>query len=148
MTLHQNQSLERILECAVVVSWGDLVRGTQAGSIHVEYELAPDCTVDSLKVWSSTSRGHWFLACEYWMSSSPLHQVGIHFRNGYTSEGLAQNLEFVMRHQTAFSPPMDLGRQGLLQIQTPTQEEGVVASASVSEALNRVDPVLEQPLAA
>lgn len=148
MTLHQNQSLERILECAIVVSWNDLVSGTQAGLIHIEYELAPDGTLDSLKIWSSTSRGHWLLACEYWMSSSALHGVGIHFHNGYTSNSLAQILEFVMHHQTAFSLPTDLGRQGLLQIQTPKQEESAAASVSMSETLSAVGAVIEQPVAA
>jgi hypothetical protein len=148
VTLQGKESIVQILECAIVASWNDLVRGAQAGLIHIEYELAPDGTVDSLKVWSSTSRGHWFLACEYWMSSSTLHGVGILFHNGYTSEGLAHTLEFVMHHQTAFSLPTALGRQGLLQIQTPTQEESVAAPASVSEALNRVDSTLEKPVAA
>jgi len=43
-----------------------------------------------------------------------------------------------MQHQTSFSLQADLGRQGLLQIQTPTKEEAVGAAASVKEALYRV----------
>ena len=148
MTLHQDQSLERILESAIVVPWNDLVSGAQAGLVHIEYELAPDRTLDSLRVWSSTSRGHWLLVCEYWMSSSPLHGIGIHFHNGYTSKSLADNLEFVMHHQTAFSLPRDFGRQGLIQIQTPTQEESVAAAKLVSESVDRVTSVLNQPVAA
>jgi hypothetical protein len=148
VTLHQNQSLERILESAIVVSWNDLVSGAQAGLVHIEYELAPDGTLDSLKVWSSTSRGHWFLVCEYWMSSSPLHGIGIHFHNGYTSKSLADNLEFVMHHQILLSLPRDFGRQGLLQIQTPTQEQSAAAAKLVSEFVDRVTSVLDQPVAA
>jgi hypothetical protein len=67
-----------------------------------------------------------------------ISQRRIHFHNGYQSEGPAHIPESVMQHQTAFSLPADLGRQGLLQIPTPTQEESVVAAASVSEALDRV----------
>ncbi len=148
MTLQEKQDLERVLESAIVVSWKDLVPGAQVALIHIEYQLTPGGTLDSLKVWSSTSRGHWFLACEYWMSDIPLHGVHIHFHNGYASEGLGHILEFVMQHQSAFLLPSDLGRQGLLQIPTPTQEECVAAAASVSEALNRVGPTLGQCVAA
>jgi hypothetical protein len=144
MELSENQSLERILESAIVVSWADLMPGTQTGLIHIEYGFVAGRTLDYLKVWSSITRGQWLLACEYWMSASSLHSVGVHFHNGYQSEGLAHILESVMQHQTAFSLPADLGRQGLLQIPTPTQEESVVAAASVSDALDRVGSVHTQ----
>jgi len=44
------------------------------------------------------------------------------------SEGLVHILEFVMKHQNAFSLPLNRGRQGLLQIQTPTPEESTAAA--------------------
>ena len=138
----ENQSLERVLESAIVVSWADLMRGTQNGLIHIEYAFAPSGTLDYLQVWSSITRGHWLLACSYWMSASKFHETGIHFDNGYQSEGLAHILESVMQHQTAFSLPADLGRQGLLQITTPTEEESSAAAATVSEALDRVNSTL------
>ena len=139
-----NQSLERILESAIVVSWADLMPGAQAGLIHIEYGFAAGRTLDYLRVLSSITRGQWLVACEYWMSASTFHSAGVHFHNGYQLEGLAHILESVMQHQTAFSLPADLGRQGLLQIPTPTQEESVVAAASVSEALDRVGSVSAQ----
>lgn len=148
MTLQENQSLERVLESAIVVSWKDLVPGTEAGLIHIECQPTPGGTLDCLKVWSSTSRGHWFLACEYWMSDGKLHGVGIQFHNGYASEGLSHILAAVMQHQNAFSRPTDLGRLGLLQISAPTPEECVSAAASVRNALNRVNSVQEPSLAA
>jgi len=138
MKPNENQSLERILESAIVVSWADLMPGPQTGLIHIEYGFAAGGTLDYLKVLSSITRDQWLLACEYWMSASTFHSAGVHFHNGYQSEGLAHILESVMQHQTAFSLPADLGRQGLLQIPTPTQEESVAAAASVSEALDRV----------
>jgi len=144
MKLSEKQSLERILESAIVVSWADLMPGPQTGLIHIEYGFAAGGTLDYLKVLSSITRGQWLLACEYWMSASTLHSAGAHFHNGYQSEGLAHILESVMQHQTAFSLPADLGRQGLLQIPTPTQEESVAAAASVSEALDRVASVPAQ----
>jgi hypothetical protein len=138
MNANESESLERILECAVVVSWTDLMRGVQAGLIHIEYGFAANGTVDYLKFWSSISRGHWLLASEYWMSPSKFHLAGVRFDNGYQSERLAHILESVMQHQTAFSIPQDLGRQGLLKISTPTQEESVVASALVNETLHHL----------
>jgi hypothetical protein len=130
----ENQSLERILESAIVVSWADLMRGAQTGLIHIEYGFAPSDTLDYLQVWSSITRGHWLLTCEYWMSPSKFHGTGVHFENGYQSEGLAHILELVMQQQNAFVLPPDRGRHGLLQIPTPTQEEITAAAASVSEA--------------
>lgn len=137
MKQREDQSLDLVLESAIVVSWADLMQRAPTALIHIEYGFAANGTVDYLKVWSSISRGHWLLACEYWMSESRFHSTGIHFENGYRSEGLAHILESVMQHQTAFSLPADLGRQGLLQIQTPTKEEDVRAAGSVKEALYR-----------
>ena len=82
------------------------------------------------------------------MSASKFHETGVHFANGYRSEALANILDSVMQHQAAFSLPDDLGRQGLLQILTPTQEETVLASARVSEALIRIRPALDVAAAA
>jgi hypothetical protein len=68
----ENQSLKRILESAVVVSWADLMTGTQAGLVHIEYGFASGGTLDYLNFWSSVTRGQWLLAGEYWMSASRL----------------------------------------------------------------------------
>ena len=112
MKLSESQSLERILESAVIVTWADLMHGTQTGLIHIEYGFGSNDTLDYVKVWSSISPGHWLLACEYWMSASTFHGAGVRFENGYQSEHLAQILEFLMQHQSAFTLPPNLGRQG------------------------------------
>ena len=148
MKPNESQSLDQILECAVVVSWADLMHDAQSGLVHIEYGFAPTGTLDYLQVWSSMTRGHWLLACAYWMSASKFHDIGIHFDNGYQSEGLAHILEAVMQHQNAFALPANLGRQGLLQISTPTQEERTVAGASVSAAYDSVSSAPAQPLLA
>ena len=144
MKPNESQSLERILESAIVVSWADFMRGTQTGLIHIEYSFATNGTLDGLQVWSSIARGHWLLACEYWMSASKSHCTGVHFEKGYQSENLAHILDSVMQHQTEFALPANLGRQGLLQIPTPTEEERVEAAVSVNEALYRVGSLLDQ----
>jgi hypothetical protein len=145
MKSHENQSLERTLESAIVVSWADLMHGAPTGLIHVEYGFAPLGTLDYLKVWSSITRGHWLLACEYWMSSNTFHDAGVGFDNGYESEVLAHILETAMQHQNSFVLPSNLGRQGLLQISTPTAEESVAAAGVIREAFDNLDPLLAQP---
>ncbi|HZQ25751.1 MAG TPA: hypothetical protein VFA89_23375 [Terriglobales bacterium] len=132
------QSLDQTLESAIVVSWPDLTHGAQTGLIHVEYGFAPAGMLDYLKVWSSIARGHWLLACEYWTSANNSHSTGVRFDNEYESEGLAHILEFVMQHQNSFVLPPNLGRQGLLQISTPTVEESVAAAALINEVLDRL----------
>ena len=136
--MNPNGSLERILESAVVRYWDDLMRGAHTGLIHIEYGFAAGGTLDYLKVWSSLSRGHWLLACEYWMSENAFHGTGIAFNNGYQSEGFAHILESVMQHQNSFVLPTNRGRQGLLQISTPTAEEIAAASALINVAFDRL----------
>ena len=143
-----NQSLDRALECAIVVSWPDLAHGAQTDLIHIEYAFAPTDTVDYLKVWSSIARGHWLLACEYWTSANTIHGTGVRFENGYESEGLAHILEFVMQHQNSFVLPPNLGRQRLLQISTPTAEESAVAVVLINAAFDRFTSTFAEPAVA
>jgi hypothetical protein len=145
MSPNEKQSLERVLESAIVVSWRDLIRDGQDGLIHIEYGFTLAGTLDYLKVWSSKTRGHWLLACEYWMSASTFHGTGVGFDNGYESEGLAHILEFVMQHQNEFILPTNLGRQGLLQISTPTPEETTAADQLVHAAFDRLGSDLVEP---
>jgi len=135
-------NLERILESAVVISWADLTRGTPPDVVHIEYDFAASGTLDHLKVWSALSRGHWLLACHYWMSANPLHAAGIGFDNGYKSEALARTLDVAMQHQTSFILPPNLGRQGLLQIAAPTGEESAAAAALIDIAFDRLSSSL------
>lgn len=144
----ENQSLERALESAIVASWTDLMHGARHGLVHVQYGFAPTGTLDYLKVWSSITRGHWLLACEYWMSATAFHDTGVRFDNGYKSEGLAHILEFVMQHQNSFVLPLNLGRQGLLQISTPTGEESGSAAISMNQAIHSLASPLPQPAVA
>jgi len=133
-----DRSFDHILESAVISSWTALTRGAQTGLIHIEYGFAAGGTLDYLKVWSSLTRGHWLLACEYWMSPSTFHNTGVSFDNGYESEELAHILEFVMQHQNSFVLPTNLGRQGLLQISTPTEADRAAAAALINEVFDRL----------
>ncbi len=134
----EKQILDRVLEAAIVVTWADLMHGAEAGLIHIEYGFVPAGTLGYLKVWLSLTRGHWLLACEYWMTATAFHGTGVRFDNGYESEGLAHILEAVMPHQAEFALPANLGRQGLLQISTPTREETASADKLVREAFDQL----------
>ena len=133
------QSLDRMLESAVIQSWPDLMNGVTAGSLHLEYAFAPDNSLDYLMLWSSKLRGEWDLVCDYWMSTFAPHKKGIQFKNGFQSEDLAHTLEFIMQHQHTFSPLPNLGRSGTLQVQAPSGEESQAAAASLKDAFCSID---------
>ena len=72
------------------------------------------------------------------MSANTFHSAGVGFENEYKSEGLAHILEFAMQHQNSFVLPPNLGRQGLLQISTPTADEIVAAASLINVAFDRL----------
>jgi len=139
------QSLDRLLESAVVQSWPDLMKGATSGSLHLEYGFAPDNSLDYLTLWSSTVQGQWDLVCDYWMSSAMSHNRGIHFKDGFRSEGLSYALGFIMLHQRTFSPLPNFGRTGLLRIKVPTAEETRATAKSLSDAFCRVNSFSAEP---
>jgi hypothetical protein len=139
------QSLVRILESAVILGWPDLMKDAKSGLLHLEYAFASDSSLDYVKLWSSKVLGHWHLVCEYWMSASVLHGKGMHFKYGFRSEGLTQNFDFIMQHQHTFSPSLNFGRTGLLQIQLPKQEEITTAANSVKDAYCHVNSFFAEP---
>ena len=108
MKLSESRSLEQMLESAIVASWKDLTNGAQPELIHMEYNLTAGGSVDDLRIWSSMARGNWLLVCEYGMYTSKSHSGGVRFDNGYHSEVLTHNLEFMMQHQNDFALPPNL----------------------------------------
>jgi hypothetical protein len=144
MKLTESNTLEQILESAIVASWKELTNGAEPELIHIEYNLSVGGTVDDLRIWSSITRGHWLLICEYGMSASKSHSGGVRFDNGYHSEGLTHTVEFVMQRQNAFALPQNLGRPGLLQIPRPTEAEIGAAQTSVREAFDHVRSALAE----
>jgi hypothetical protein len=119
MKLNENQSLEQILESAIVASWKDLTNGVHPGLLHIEYNFAPGGTLDDLRIWSSITRGHWLLVCEYWTSASNSHSSGVRFETGYHSEGLAHILEFVMQTPERFCASPKLRPTGITPDSAP-----------------------------
>lgn len=51
MKPNENQSLDQILESAMVLFWADLMHGAPSGVMHIEYGFAPAGTLDYLKFW-------------------------------------------------------------------------------------------------
>ena len=113
--------LDRALEYAVIQSWDELMPDPTSGLIHIEYETGADGSLDFLKIWSSTLRGHWSLLCEYWMRTLWSHATGLRVGDDYHSETFARTLEFVMEHEGSFTKLPD--QHGLIQISPPTPEK-------------------------
>lgn len=131
-------SLGSILEYAVVLSWADLLESDRLGSIHVECAFSPEGTINNLKLWLSTVRGHWRL-----IGGLGTELNGrVQFEDRYMSADLASNLEFILHHQTAFSPLENYGRAGLLQIKNPTHDEIDIAAVAMKTARSFVNSII------
>ena len=126
-----NITLDQILESAVVLSWKDLLPGTRTSLVHVEYRLGPGGSLEFLKVWSSITRGHQYLVCEWNPSAAANH---VSFSNDFYSKDLAQMLESIIQHQAIFSKDLTLHRDGLVQIHPPTEEDRRSAEAYMTAA--------------
>jgi hypothetical protein len=116
----------QILESAVVLSWKELLQKAHQGIVHVEYGIAPEPSLQYLKIWLATRRGIWDLICEYWIraGASTIPTVGLTFSNGYHSARLAQMLEDVMHHHDGLPDSLS-GKTSvaLIVIQSPTRDE-------------------------
>jgi hypothetical protein len=119
VTVPPRQALDKILESTIVQSWSELSESRECNSMQVNYEFSLKGDIDSLALWLSIARGHWYLVCRYGLHTDN----SVQFQNGYRSADLARNLDLIMKHQDNFLPLHNYGRAGLLQIQKPTQEE-------------------------
>lgn len=141
MTPRFSHSLGSILEYAVVLSWADLLESHRLGSIHLEYAFSPEGTINKLELWLSTVRGHWHLIGGLGTELN----ARVHFEDRYMSADLASNLEFILHHQTAFSPLENYGRAGLLHIKNPTRDETDIAAVAMNSARSFVDSISTRP---
>lgn len=140
------QQLDRILESTVIVSWPELMAESESGSVHVEYDFGPKSEITFVRIWLSETRGVWHLVCSYSVSTSGPRKSHIQFENGYVSERLAETLNFAIQHQDIFLPPPNLGRQGLLQIGSPSEKERAAAITLIDEAFHVVRSRNDEPL--
>lgn len=136
--LTNDQNIETMFRSAVIANWADLARMPASEPLlQIEYQLRVDGTVDSVQVWSSVKRGYWLRVCSYWMSGSKSHVIGIHFDNGYESEGLTRVLTLLMRHQHLFPVSVNTAPTGVLQVINPTENDLKTAKCSITTAFAR-----------
>ena len=131
-------TIERILESAVCLNWKDFVSGSLPLAMQLEYRMGPSRSLESLKLWSSTSRGYWNLVCEYWMQSSATHHQGTTFTGTYSSPGLTRMLDAIMHHQQAFSFNSTNLLDGRVQVASPGEAQSAAAKLQMTGALERI----------
>ncbi len=71
--------------------------------------------------------------CDYWTWTSSAHPGGVRFRNGHSSDKLAQTLDFIMKNQDQFTRRADACRDGLVLIYPPTGDECTEANTRMRE---------------
>ena len=131
-------TIDRILECAVYLNWKDFTSGSSPTAVRLAYLTGPARSLKCVKLWSSASRGHWRLICQYWMQPDPTHQQGVMFTKAYSSLGLTRMLDAIMRHQEAFSVARTDLRDCVVQIASPDEAQCAAAKRDMTKALERI----------
>jgi hypothetical protein len=131
--------LDHALESAVIQSWDELMPTSPEGLIQIEYQTGDNGSVEFLKIWASTIRGHWNLVCELWMLPLWSHATGLSFSNDYHSAAFAHTLELVMGHESAYSKLPD--QHGLIQVSPPKKEGRREAEHWTSAAFDHLGSV-------
>jgi len=137
--------LDRILECAVILNWNELMQSSKSGLVQIEYRTDATSSPEYLKVWCSTARGYAKLICEYWMCPLGSHLVGLQWATGYYSAAFATMMESAMQHQDICSRLPHRG--GSIQIYPPTAEERTAAMKCAATAAT-IFPAMEPLVAA
>ncbi len=130
--------LDGILADALILNWNDLMPEPLSGQIQVEYHVEAMGSVEFVKIWGSTIRGYWNLICEHWMLWADSHQGGLHFNNGYKSDRLAKMLDAIMQHQGIFLVSAAPGKNHMIQIHPPTEDDRVAAGRGMEALRERL----------
>ena len=117
--------LDKALRLAVIRSWNDL---TNSHPVRIEYQQETGTSLEHLSVWSDRPKGYQFLICNYGRTAESSEPSGTRFANGYHSDQLAQNLEFIMGHQDQFPRRADASRSGLVLIGPPSRKDQAEAA--------------------
>jgi hypothetical protein len=133
-----NSTFDYALHCAVTANWKDLTLGSPITAMQVEYRTGSARSLEYLKLWCSTLRGHWQLICEYWMKPTGTHQQGVTFAHTYSSTGLVRMLDVIMGHQEAFPQLSPDLLDGLVQVAAPTATQTTAANHHMTETLERI----------
>ncbi len=130
--------LDAILTDAVILNWSELMPELRSGQIHIEYHVEATGSVEFVKVWGSTIRGYWSLICEHRMRWNTAHQSGLHFSNGYKSDRLAEMLDTIMQRQGALLVGAAPGKDRMIQVHPPTDDDRVAASGMMEVLRERL----------
>jgi len=131
-------AIERLLESAVMLNWEDLTTRFIPVAMQIEYRSGPEGFLAHLKLWSSTSSGHWNLVCEYRTHATATDAQGMTFTDGYSSAGLTRMLDAIMHNQQAFAVPRSDSAQHLVHIAPPNEAESIAAKYLIIEGLERI----------
>jgi len=126
--------LDQILESAAVLSWDDLMPEGPDSLIHVEYR-GDQNALAYLKVWASAKRGYWSLVCEYFASSEEAPGEGLTFSEGYSSETLADMLNFIIKGRASFASDRQRPNR-LVQVHAPSRKDRKNAEQVLRQALD------------
>ena len=129
--------LDQAFRLAVIQSWEDIMKVANSRSVRLEYQKEAGTSLDYLSVWSDRPKGYQFLICNYWTTTTSAHPSGARFANGYHSDQLAQNLDFIMTNQDQFTRPADAGSGGLVLIYPPASEDRAEATTWMSGVQSR-----------
>jgi hypothetical protein len=123
------QSLDQLLNSAVVLNWDALIQSSTPGRVRVEYHVGTDGALEYLKLWS-VSQEYWSLICEY--SVHPGWSDGPRFCNGFHSRSLSRLLQSIMMNQALCSHSRSPNTNGALEVSPPTAEDVEDAKLRVS----------------
>jgi hypothetical protein len=118
--------LNDILFNALVFNWNELMPDSATGQVQIEYHSGPTGSMEFVKVWGATIRGHWNLICEQWHSTASKPSE-LRFANGHKSEVFHGMLDSIMQHQELFQPGIPPGMDGMIQVSPPTDQERIAA---------------------
>ncbi len=129
------QSLDQLLNSAVVLNWEALTQSTTSGRVRIEYHIGADGGLEYLKLWSS-AREYWSLICEY--STHLSWSDGPRFCNGYHSRSLGRILQSIMMNQKLCGIGSSPNTNKTLEVGPPSPEELDAARLQVSETFQPV----------
>ena len=132
------QSLDQLLNSAVVLNWDAVSQSSTPGRVRVEYHIGADGALEHLKLWSH-AREYWSLVCEY--SAHLSWSDGPRFCNGYHSRSLSRLLQSIMMNQRQCSHSRNPNTNGTLEVGPPTAEDVEAAKLRVSETFQPIAAV-------
>lgn len=129
------QTLEQLLNSAVVLNWDAVTQSSSPGRVSVEYHIGADGTLEHLKLWSST-REYWSLICEY--SAHLSWSDGPRFCNGFHSRSLSRLLQSIIMNQRLCNPSHGPNTNGIFEVGPPMAEDVDAAKLRVSETFQPI----------